>query len=259
MLRKSLWVAFILICPLLTLAQDDAAVTITVETELCTGVEERMPVGMADQFPSDVGQVCLWSKVLGYTDETIIKHVWYFRGDEMATIELPVRGSVWRTYSYKTIQPEWSGDWVVKVIDADGNVLKAIPFKVGNGSAKTVVTEKMATEKKAVPTAEDMAPAVEKVKADAKSEVKKVEADAKSEIKKVEADAKSEIKKVEADAKSEVKEVKADAKTEVKEVKADTKTEVKKVEAEAKNEVKEVEAEAKTEVKKMKDSTNAGH
>ncbi len=181
MLKKSLWVAFILICPLLTLAQDDAAVTITVETELCTGVEERMPVGMADQFPSDVGQVCLWSKVLGYTDETIIKHVWYFRGDEMATIELPVRGSVWRTYSYKTIPPEWSGDWVVKVIDVDGNVLKAIPFKVGNGSVKTVVTEKASVEKETTPAAEDLAPAIEKAGAEAKTEVK-------TEVKKVEAE-----------------------------------------------------------------------
>ncbi len=193
MLRKSLWVAFILICPLLALAQDDAAVTITVETELCTGVEERMPVGMADQFPADVGQVCLWSKVLGYTDETIIKHVWYFRGDEMATIELPVRGSIWRTYSYKTIPPEWSGDWVVKVVDADGNVLKAIPFKVGNGSVKTVITEKAPVEKETTPAAEDLAPAVEKVKADAKTEVKEVKAEAKTEVKKVEA----EVKKME--------------------------------------------------------------
>ena len=178
MLRKILLTSFILICPLLTMAQDDAASTITVETELCTGIEERMPVGMADQFPFDVGQVCLWSKVFGYTEETTIKHVWYFRGDEMATVELPVRGSTWRTYSYKTIPPAWSGDWVVKVVDADGNVLKAIPFKVGNGSAKTVVTEKVTAEKEAAPAVEDLTPAVEKVEAEAK----KVEAEVKETI-----------------------------------------------------------------------------
>ncbi|MCP4705176.1 MAG: DUF2914 domain-containing protein [candidate division Zixibacteria bacterium] len=175
MFKKCLFTIFVtvLVCPLLTLAQGDKANAITVETELCTGVEERMPVGMADQFPSDVGQVCLWSKVLGCTDETFIKHVWYYRGDEMSTVELPVRGTAWRTYSYKTIPAEWSGDWVVKIIDADGNVLKAIPFKVGDGVsklAKKVVkveelkeTKDVTDEKTATPAAEDLAPAVEKI------------------------------------------------------------------------------------------------
>lgn len=168
MLQKSLLTAFILFCAVLTMAQEEVKAPITVETELCTGVEERMPVGMADQFPSDVGQVCLWSKVIGCTNETIVKHVWYYRGDEMATVELPVRGTSWRTYSYKSIRPDWIGDWVVKVIDADGNVLKAIPFKVGNGSVKTAVKEKIPVEQEPAPTAEDMAPAVEKVGAETK-------------------------------------------------------------------------------------------
>ncbi|HHI02591.1 MAG TPA: DUF2914 domain-containing protein [candidate division Zixibacteria bacterium] len=176
MLKRSLLTAFAIafICPLLIMAQEEATGAITVETELCTGVDERMPVGMADQFPSDVGKVCLWSKVLGCTDETFIKHVWYYRGDEMATVELPVRSSSWRTYSYKTIPPEWSGDWVVKVVDADGNVLKAIPFKVGDGSAKTVIKEKIPAEiekapaeTKPTPAVEDLAPAVEKAPAEA--------------------------------------------------------------------------------------------
>lgn len=168
MFKKSLLAVFVIvfICPLLSMAQGEA---VTVETELCTGVEERMPVGMTDQFPADVGQVCLWSKVSGYTDETFIKHVWYYRGDEMATIELPIRGTAWRTYSYKTIPPEWSGDWVVKIIDVDGNVLKAIPFKVGEGAAKTVVEEKAPVEKAADPTAEDLAPAEEKAPTEAEN------------------------------------------------------------------------------------------
>lgn len=174
MLRKCVLaiLAVIFVCPLAALAQGDAAGTITVETELCTGIEERMPVGAADQFPADVGQVCLWSKVIGCIDETFIKHVWYYRGDEMSTVELPVRGTSWRTYSYKTIPAEWSGDWVVKIIDAGGNVLKAIPFKVGDGTApkakkvikveKPTETKEVKTENTTTPAAEDLAPAVEK-------------------------------------------------------------------------------------------------
>jgi hypothetical protein len=120
-----------MIWPGLSLAQAGDTNEISVEAQLCTGVEELMPVGMADQFPADVGQVYLWSKISGCMDTTVIKHVWYFKGDEMAVVELPVRGSAWRTYSYKTIAADWSGDWAVKVIDAEGNVLKALPFTVG--------------------------------------------------------------------------------------------------------------------------------
>lgn len=104
---------------------------VTVETAVCTGVEEREPVGEADVFPSDVNQVYLWSKVTGIQDTTMIKHVWYYKGEEITSVQLPVKSSSWRTYSYKTIPAEWSGDWVVKVVDASGNVLKAVPFKVG--------------------------------------------------------------------------------------------------------------------------------
>jgi hypothetical protein len=116
-------------------ADMEPATDITVETAVCTSVVDREPVGTADVFPADVGQVYFWSKIEGCQDTTMVKHVWYYKGDEIATVQLPVRSSMWRTYSYKTIPPEWSGDWVVKVVDASGNVLKAVPFKVGEEKA----------------------------------------------------------------------------------------------------------------------------
>jgi hypothetical protein len=124
--------------------------TLTVETQLCTGIEELMPVGMADVFPADVGKVYLWTKVIGSPDTTMIKHVWFYKGDEIAEVDLPVKSPSWRTYSFKTIPPDWTGDWVVKVVDAQGNILKAVPFKVGmkQPEAKPVEQQKTMEEKK---------------------------------------------------------------------------------------------------------------
>jgi len=137
MKRAIMFLAVMLLAlPCLAAAQAEETPGLTVETALCTGVEDRMPVGEADTFPAEVGQVCLWSKVLGCQDTTMIKHVWYFKGEEMAEVQLPVRSPAWRTYSIKTIPPEWAGDWVVKVVDAQGNVLKALPFKVGAAMEK---------------------------------------------------------------------------------------------------------------------------
>lgn len=198
MLKKVLLsvVVFALICPVMAIAQEEAdsaktaveaqPAAITIEAQLCTGVEERMPVGMADQFPADVGQVCLWTKILGYSDTTVIKHIWYYRGDEVATVELPVRGSSWRTYSYKTIPSGWTGDWVVKVVDADGEVLGAYPFKVAEAEAEP------AMEKTAEPEMnEAMEPAKEKAMEPAKEkamEPAKEEAPADTDTTKEETD-----------------------------------------------------------------------
>jgi hypothetical protein len=104
--------------------------TLTVETEICTGVEERMPTGIAENFPADVDKVFLWCKVLDAKDTTIVSHVWSYKGEQKASVELPVKSKSWRTWSSKTILPEWIGDWEVKVLDADGKTLKSIPFKI---------------------------------------------------------------------------------------------------------------------------------
>jgi len=110
--------------------KEAVAPVMTVEAELCAGVEERMPTGMADTFTPDVGEVYLWCKVTGCMDTTVLHHVWYHNGEQMADVELPVRSPAWRTWSSKKILPTWTGDWEVKIVDADGNEMKSLPFKI---------------------------------------------------------------------------------------------------------------------------------
>jgi len=104
-----------------------------VEAVLCTGVVDREPVGEGTDFPADVDRVYLWTKVTGLPEgeSSFIHDVWLKGGEEIADVELVVKGDPWRTYSYKTIPPEWAGDWEVKVVGPDGNVIKSIPFTVG--------------------------------------------------------------------------------------------------------------------------------
>ena len=111
-------------------AEEVSASALTAEVQLCTAVEERVPTGAGDSFGSDIGQLCLWSKISGAVDTTFIRHVWYFQGEEKATVELPVRSPSFRTWSRKTILPEWIGEWEVKVLDADGNLLSTTPFTI---------------------------------------------------------------------------------------------------------------------------------
>jgi len=103
---------------------------LSVEAVICSEVVERMPVDTVSEFTSDVGKVAVWLKVTGAIDTTLINVNWYYKGDKMASVELPVKSPFWRTWSTKNILPHWIGDWEIKVTDAEGEILKSMQFKI---------------------------------------------------------------------------------------------------------------------------------
>jgi hypothetical protein len=132
LLRRFIF-ALILITPSLGRTQTGIpGLSLTAETEICSGIQERMPSGMADSLPADIGQVYLWCKIIGSSGETSVKHVWIYDGREMATIELPVKSGAWRTWSAKKILPNMVGDWTAKIVDAEGKLIKETSFKIYN-------------------------------------------------------------------------------------------------------------------------------
>jgi hypothetical protein len=103
-----------------------------VELQVGTAVEEREPVGVSDSFPAEVGQLFAWSRVTG-AEGTRVEHVWrYPEADVETVVPLEIGGSPWRTWSSKTIPPEWAGEWTVEVRDAMGNVLSSATVRVGS-------------------------------------------------------------------------------------------------------------------------------
>lgn len=109
-----------------------AAALNVIEATVCRSVENRTPVGSGTSFPADVGSVSFFTKVgiPGGSGDATIKHVWHFDGKTMATVELPVRGAGWRTYSSKTVKPSQKGQWKVELTTEDGRVLKTIAFTI---------------------------------------------------------------------------------------------------------------------------------
>jgi len=60
---------------------------------------------------------------------TILDHVWFYRGEEMARIPLRVDTPRWRTWSTKRIRPDWTGTWRVDVQDVEGRVITSLEFE----------------------------------------------------------------------------------------------------------------------------------
>jgi hypothetical protein len=114
---------------------------LALETQFCKAVEERMPVNPADTFSSDVEKVYLWCLVTGAKDSTSLTFVWSRDGEEMASVDLPVKSEYWRTWTSKNIKPEWTGQWEVKILDSEGQILKSAAFTVVPATERPEATE----------------------------------------------------------------------------------------------------------------------
>ncbi|MFB0521873.1 MAG: DUF2914 domain-containing protein [Desulfatiglandales bacterium] len=97
---------------------------------ICRDVVDREPVGVGDAFEALAGKLWCFTKIVGAQTPTVITHVWYFGDTERATVSLPVRSSIWRTYSSKIIQSHEIGDWHVDVLGPDGGLLQSLKFEI---------------------------------------------------------------------------------------------------------------------------------
>jgi hypothetical protein len=93
-------------------------------------VENLAPVGESSEFSKDVDKIYCFSKVTGVEGEATIKHKWYFGEKLAAEIPLRIKSSSWRTYSSKTIVPEFAGNWKVEITTEDDKVLETLDFEI---------------------------------------------------------------------------------------------------------------------------------
>lgn len=118
------------------------------EYAVCEGVEERQPVGEKTTFTPQVGKVYFWTTIVGAQQPTQIKHVWYYEGKQMADITLNIQYLRHRTWTYKTIMPEWTGNWSVEVLDSNAKVLKKVYFVIGAEPEKKEEIKEETTKEK---------------------------------------------------------------------------------------------------------------
>lgn len=112
-------------------AQEDpaAAADVMIETAIiCKGVVDLEPQGAGDVFSTDLEKVVCFTRAVGAAEDTEIIHNWYFGENLAASVRLHVGSANWRTYSSKTILPEYAGEWKVEILASDGKLLKKIYF-----------------------------------------------------------------------------------------------------------------------------------
>lgn len=98
------------------------------ELVFCAGIKDRAPVGASETFPRDVFKVYCFTTIAGVEDTLAITHEWYYGDKKVATVDLPVKSSRWRTWSSKKMMPGWQGAWRVDVRTPEGAVIRSGSF-----------------------------------------------------------------------------------------------------------------------------------
>lgn len=103
--------------------------SLRVEIQIGTGVENRQPTGVSNEFPANVPMLVGWSKVEGASSPIEIRHVWSYEGREQSAVTLPVTSPSFRTWTRKSIHGQ-AGRWTLDVKDANGNVIASKDVQV---------------------------------------------------------------------------------------------------------------------------------
>ena len=120
-----------------TAGQDSPAPAVRVVLEFGTGIDQeaRALTGTASTFAAadfagEIGQIYCLSRVQNLAPPATVTHVWYHEGKTMAKVDLNIGSQDWRTWSSKRIMQAWTGNWEVKVLDANGMVLASQEFVI---------------------------------------------------------------------------------------------------------------------------------
>ena len=98
---------------------------------LCTAVVDRTCEDISETFPASVGKIYAHTRILGMDEGGSVTHRWIYKGQVMAEPRLNIGGPNWRTWSSKNIDPLWSGDWKVDIVNnADNSVMDILEFTI---------------------------------------------------------------------------------------------------------------------------------
>lgn len=101
------------------------------EMVVTTKIVRGNPIDSVRRISStSVKALYCFTRTAGPEEETVLKHVWYRNNEKVTENELPIKGKRWRTYSKIAIDRQSPGQWRVEALDAGGNVLKKVEFRI---------------------------------------------------------------------------------------------------------------------------------
>jgi hypothetical protein len=126
------------------MAEEESAVSLEKIT-VCSSVEDKEPQGAGTVFSDDLDKIYCFTKIVGASDTTSVKHVWYMGDDELVSVDLAVKSASWRTWSSKLLDMGL-GKGHVEVVSAGGEVLGKADFEITATAEEVEEAEEEAEE-----------------------------------------------------------------------------------------------------------------
>lgn len=98
--------------------------------QFTSGILDREPVDNVTSLDGGTERVFFFTELRDMEGKTIV-HRWELNGEVMGAVTFEVRGPRWRVYSSKEMLPEWTGKWVVNVVDETGTELGSYTLNYG--------------------------------------------------------------------------------------------------------------------------------
>lgn len=94
-----------------------------------SSIDDREPVDTLQQMNAVEQKVYFFTELRDMEGQTAT-HRWELNGDVMAEVAFEVKGSRWRVWSSKNLQPEWVGEWKVSVLNSANDVISETSLNI---------------------------------------------------------------------------------------------------------------------------------
>jgi hypothetical protein len=92
-----------------------------------SAIDDGAPSDYRQEFDTNTPVVYYYTEILDLHGQTVI-HRWKLEGKVMQEVPIPVKRSREAVWSKSTMQPGWTGNWTVEVVNARGEVIEMDNF-----------------------------------------------------------------------------------------------------------------------------------
>ena len=111
-------------------SESEAAVNkpgMVADATFTTAVVDGAPTEYLSEIPNSVGEVFFYTVLEGLEGQSVL-HRWSYAGKTVTNVRFEVDAPRFKAWSSHKMEPNWTGAWVVDVVDGDGNVIATETF-----------------------------------------------------------------------------------------------------------------------------------
>lgn len=95
--------------------------------QFTSAIDNREPTDQLTTLSNDKTRVYFFTELKDMANQKVT-HRWEYKGEVKSEVSFDVGANRWRVFSSKTLDPSWTGEWKVSVVDANGGTLGANTF-----------------------------------------------------------------------------------------------------------------------------------